>query len=80
MYREYPCKCTQCLQLSFGHCIDSNELHEKECNQIDGERYYEAEIDMEIIYLILLMSHHILHLLVEDLWSLYTLFLLRRKG
>ena len=45
MCREYLCKCSQCLQLNFGHCVDSNELHEKECNQIDGERYDEAEID-----------------------------------
>ena len=45
MCLEYLCKCNQCLQLNFGHCVDSNELHEEECNQIDGERYDEAEID-----------------------------------
>ena len=45
MCREYLCKCNQCLQLNFEHCVDSNELHKEECNQIDGERYDEAEID-----------------------------------
>ena len=45
MCREYLCQCNQCLQLNFGHCADSNELHEEECNQIERERYHEAEID-----------------------------------
>ena len=40
----------------------------------------QKSIAMEIIYLILLMFHHMLYMLVEDLRNLYTLFLLRRKG
>ena len=79
--REYLCKCNQCLQLNFGHCVDSNELHEEECNQIDGERYDEAEIDSyrdHIFNFVDVPSY--VTLLSGRSMELYTLFLLRRKG